>query len=94
MDALTLILAALAIYRVAHMVTLETGPFGLCERWRGWVFMHAGKDSWITEGVNCPLCVSFWLSLIAALLLAPVEAWVLVWLGLAGAALVLHKAVT
>jgi len=99
MDALTFILVALAVYRVSHMFASETGPFGACEKWRNWIFKRLWVDGkqtkeqphyWMIEGVGCPLCISFWFSLVAFWF-----GWGIVgWLGMAGAILVVHKAVS
>lgn len=99
-----ILLATLAVYRVSHMLAQETGPFALCYRFRSWVGdkavvpglpMQKQPHAWIIEGVTCPLCISFWLALPAALFVT-VDwwTWSLVWLGIAGGVLVLHKAVS
>lgn len=97
---LPLLLATLAAYRLAYLVAMEDGPFALAEGLRGWVattwpptIQHGLKiESWQSRGINCPLCVSFWLALPAG---AGVVGWSwdlpLVWLGIAGAVLVIHK---
>lgn len=95
-DWFAFLLAVFAVYRPAFMIAEETGPFALCERLRGAVFARFGKDSWVTEGVGCSLCISFWLSLPAALVLRPVlDLWLIgLWMAVAGAVLALHLAVT
>lgn len=85
------LLSLLGVYRVAHMITREDGPFdifaGLRER--------AGQETWIGRGLHCTNCVSFWLSavmmewLFFTGLLASGHN-IITWLGLAGGALVLH----
>lgn len=88
MTLLQLIFIILAIYRVAHLLTRETGPFRMGERWRN---LHTGDD-WIGEGLRCLWCVSFWLALPAGVWLGgPSEGW-LAWLGIAGAVVALDKA--
>ena len=96
LDWLPLALVVLAVYRVAYMVAVETGPFALSERLRGLVYHRFGKDSWVFEGIGCPLCVSFWLALPFAVVLRPaLDLWLFVlWLGIAGAVLTVHLAVT
>jgi hypothetical protein len=75
-----LLLAALTVYRLATDLAWEDGPFDLFARLRGAVMSRAGANSWLSSGVNCPICLSFWLSLPAAYL------WgALAWLGIAGA---------
>lgn len=96
-----LTLIALAVYRVAHMVALEDGPGDVAARLRGWARQRFNRElspgveseHWITRGLHCPLCVSFWLTLPAGLLAPNPWAWPLWWLACAGLVLVLHKAV-
>ena len=70
MLAIALICATLAVYRLSFMITREEGPFDVFERLR--LVAQAlpsspdGRPNWIARGIACPLCVSFWLSLIAA----------------------------
>lgn len=86
MDALILVTATFAVYRLATDLAWEEGPFGLYARWRGWVLSRYGADDWRSEGVTCPICLSFWLALPAAFVWGP-----LVWLGIAGAAAFLAR---
>lgn len=80
MDAVKVTLAALAVYRLSTDFALEAGPYEVFSKARGWVIQRYGPDDWRSEGVSCPICVSFWLSL-PALVWGP-----LAWLGIAGAA--------
>lgn len=81
MDSLFLsILAALATYRLATDLALEDGPFAIYAWGRGRVIARYGLDHWLSEGVCCPICWSFWISSPAAYF------WgVLAWLAIAGA---------
>lgn len=91
-----LILSVFAVYRVAHMVVSEDGPFYLFTRLR--LVAHRTMDTraqWVYEGITCVLCVSFWLAGLVTLILwlggwLPVPGW-LFWGGTAGGALFLHK---
>lgn len=98
---LPLLLAILAAYRVAYLVAMEDGPFDLADALRGWVMRTWPpvkqpngllEETWQSRGINCPLCLSFWTALPAG---AGVVGWSwdlpLVWLGIAGAVLVIHK---
>ena len=75
--AIRFLLAALALYRVAMMLTLDDGPFGVFDRMRLWLGKRAAdRDShglrWtMAEISNCPHCVGVWL----ALLFAPMVIW-------------------
>lgn len=90
------LLAIFAVYRVAHMVVSEDGPFYLFARLRQ--AAHRTMDTraqWVYEGITCVLCVSFWLAGVVSLLLwaagwLTVPAW-LFWGGTAGGVLFIHK---
>ena len=78
------LLAAFAVYRLARMVAREEGPFSLFV----WVREHVDyyQKTWIGRGINCPLCVGFWLSVVPAVWIAPSWGWVvLLWFSIAGA---------
>jgi hypothetical protein len=97
---LSLICAAFAAYRLAYDLVYMDGPFELYVRWRGWVIQRFGQGHWVTTGVNCPVCVSFWvacvitpLALIADATLAA-ALYPLYWLAVAGAALAIIKVTT
>lgn len=86
------LLAALAVYRIARMIVHEEGPFGVF----AWLQDKTKKQSnWIERGLNCPLCLSWWLSLLVACFFIPV-AWpefLLTWFGIAGGAVVFYQRV-
>lgn len=91
-DWLRLLLAIGLVYRVAHAIALEDGPFDVFSRLQAWV---GGGKNWIGRGLSCPLCVSWWLAVAAVALLAPAT-WgeaILLWGGVAGGAVVVQKAV-
>lgn len=86
---LQFLLLVLAVYRVAHMVAMEDGPADVFSRLR----YRIGQRGWIGRGVHCPLCISFWLGWLGALLL-PWAGWA--WYGvlalaLSGVTLVLYR---
>ena len=81
---IAILLAGVAVYRVAKMIATEEGPFSLFLRFRnGFV-----GEGWIERGIRCPLCMGFWLALLPALLIAwhtGFWAWsVGIWLSIAG----------
>lgn len=102
-----LLLAVLATYRFAYLIgSNERGPWDLALRLRTVIIARYGGEDrartygraryqhWIAEGIQCPLCVSFWLSLLAApLVLLPSVAGdaALVAFGIAGAVLTLYR---
>lgn len=75
-----LLLATIAAYRIARMLVLEEGPFSIFATVRGRV--DPSQKSWIGRGMACIACVSFWVSLIVALMIG---ASVIEWLAMAGA---------
>lgn len=85
---MTVFLAVFAVFRLAHMMTREEGPFSLWQRLRN-LFL---ADNWIGRGIRCLWCVSFWLALPAAWLITPSRDLVWYWLGIAGAVVALDKA--
>ncbi len=87
MSALSFIIAILATYRLAHMMTREDGPFDVFANLRG--AMDPEQKTWWGRGLNCALCVSFWLALPAALMAGGGAGE---WIGVAGGALIVHKA--
>lgn len=90
-----LVLAVLAVYRLATDLAWEDGPFDAYGTLRGRVLTRYGKDDWRSAGVSCPICISFWLSIPLAFVVAPWDATlVLYWLGIAGAAALLARVST
>lgn len=88
MDGLNvLLLGSLGVYRLARMIATEEGPFGVFEAIRNSVERLFGAESWVTNGFNCPMCVSFWLALAVA---AAAGVWWL-WLPIAGGACFLQS---
>jgi hypothetical protein len=80
MDGFHFALYGLAVWRVAAMLAGERGPFDLFDKWRRFVgakFPPKGsRQHWVEFGFNCPLCISFWLSLMTAWVLTPPD---LIW---------------
>lgn len=92
------VIAVLATYRLAYDIAKMDGPFEIYVRFRWWIEAKFGADHWIEQGVNCPICTSFWVSLpiaLAALMgenAFPVLLWPLYWIGCAGGALTIIRA--
>jgi uncharacterized protein DUF1360 len=83
---LRLVIAALATWRVTHLLAKEDGPFDAVARLRS----ALGKAGRV---LDCFYCVSLWVSAPIALLVTDsVSAWVLAWLALSGAACLLDRA--
>ncbi len=88
MSALTLVIVVLAVYRVSVLIAQDEGPFSVLERVRSKI--DPNQASWIGRGLRCVGCVSFWVSLVAALGLN-VDYWLWLWLGVAGGVLLIHR---
>jgi hypothetical protein len=91
MDALTFVIAALAVYRVSALIAIEDGPFDVMARLRGRI--DPTQSNWIGRGLRCVVCVSFWISIPAVWLIGG-WLWPLTWLGLAGAVSIVHRWLT
>lgn len=92
MTWLSFITAALATYYIALSVSRQEGPWRIFERLRNvWT-----GDDWKGRGIRCLVCVSLYSALVVVVglvLLGHVAAWdgPIVWLGLAGASVVIDK---
>jgi hypothetical protein len=84
---LRLVLAALATWRLTHLVAFEDGPWQVIARIR----RRAGSGFWGSL-MDCFNCLSFWAAAGVTAVLRPLPwDWPLVWLGLAGAACLLER---
>ena len=99
MDIIEFIIASFAVYRLSRMLATERGAFNLFENWRKFIYDKFGEESWVTDGVTCPLCVSFWVALLVSLWWwfgwatsqNSIADFILLWLGLSGVATFLYK---
>lgn len=82
-----LILTILAVFRVSWMVVREEGPFGAFVYVREHI--DRNQEHWTGRGLNCVNCVSFWLALLLVWMLG--GSW-LEWLAVAGAVVLINKA--
>jgi hypothetical protein len=73
-------IVTLAVYRLSRIATMEDGPFDVFAKLRGRIDLQ--QRTWIGRGLNCMLCVSFWMTGAAALL---IHATWIEWLAMAGA---------
>jgi hypothetical protein len=55
----------LAAYGMAFICAFTHGPFRLCGKFREMVLARFKQD-WIQTGIECPVCVGFWVSIIPA----------------------------
>jgi len=80
-------LAALAVWRVTHLLSAEDGPGDILVRMR-----RALGSSFFGRLIDCFYCLSLWIALPAAFLMSRIPAdIVLAWLGLSGAACLLER---
>lgn len=89
------VLVALAIYRLAYLVTAEDGPFAIFSNWRHFLRgreILRGKSAWWIDGFFCINCASFWLGWLGALFVPFTSVWEYAIIALAlGATTVLLK---
>jgi hypothetical protein len=79
--------AALATWRITHLIVHEDGPWDAIARIR----RRAGPGFW-GQLMDCSYCTSLWVSALAAFVMRPsFEQWVLYWLALSGAACILDR---
>jgi hypothetical protein len=80
-------LAALATWRLTHLLANEDGPWNLISRLRN----RAGNGLW-GGLLDCFYCLSLWISAGVTFFLGPpLRDWILVWLALSGAACLLDR---
>jgi hypothetical protein len=90
-------LHALAVYRLASMVTKEAGPWWMFRKLRRKVKQTAPKVTHMDEGIDCLLCMSMQIGVAVAIAHAFLAAWppyqIVVWaLALSAAAVLLNRA--
>jgi hypothetical protein len=82
------LVGAMAVFRIAHVIAIETGPFAIFAKFREATIRWWGYESWKSEFFRCPLCMGFWLSLAVTLIIfaGAVEpiGILLLWLGMSG----------
>ena len=84
---LKFVVTVLATWRVTHLIVYEDGPWDVIARLR-----KIAGAGFFGKLMDCFYCSSLWVSAGATILLgAPPKDWVLVWLGLSGAACVLNR---
>lgn len=86
------LIASFATYYLALSVSREEGPFAIFLKLRD----HFQENDWIGRGVRCIVCMSCWSALLWTVMLcllghADPWDWPIVWLGLAGASVVIDR---
>ena len=59
---LMLVIAGLATYRLARMLSREEGPWSLFLLTRKKI--DPEQKTWIGRGIRCPLCLGFWVGIV------------------------------
>jgi hypothetical protein len=81
------VVAALATWRVAHLVAREDGPFDVVLSLRA-----RAADGVLGRLMDCPYCLSIWIAMPCALAVGNTAAgWALAWLGISGGASLLER---
>jgi hypothetical protein len=84
---LRFVMAALATWRVTHLIVYEDGPWDVIARLR----RRAGAG-FFGKLMDCFYCTSLWVAAAAALAIESTPRdWVLVWLAISGAACLLNR---
>lgn len=87
-DFTRFLIAALAVWRLTHLLTAEDGPWDVSVRIR-----RAAGEGFFGHLLDCFYCLSVWIALpVAWVLHRDLIDWALVWLGLSGAAILLERA--
>ena len=82
------VLAALAVWRVTHLLASEDGPGDLVFRLRARL-----GSGFFGKLMDCFYCLSFWVAApFAFAVTRQLAAWLLVWIALSGAACLLERA--
>lgn len=82
-----------SVYRLSWMIGTEDGPLDVFSNLRGYI----GQKNWIGRGMNCPNCISFWISMPFTAYLVTRFAFfttievIILWLGISGIALFIIK---
>lgn len=93
MNFFYLLAASLATFRLALMISEETGPFRIFAKLR----KAPKKDSSFREGISCPWCVSVWMSALVTTFIwwlgvFPGAEWPLWWLDVSAGSVILNQA--
>ena len=87
MTTLRFVLAALAVWRLTHLLHAEDGPFRIFARVRNWL-----RKMSLSGATDCFYCLSLWMAAPFALVLGfRWEDRVTLWLALSGAAILANR---
>ena len=88
----TFLIASFATYYLALGIAREDGPFAVFL----WLRNQFTSEDWFSRGLRCVVCLSCWTGLLWAVVLEllgqyDIWLWPVVWLGLAGASVVIDR---
>ena len=82
-----LVLGTLAVWRVTHLLTAETGPWDVLLRLR-----RLAGGGFLSSLIHCFYCLSLWVSVPFAYLIGErIRERILLWLAFSGAAILLER---
>lgn len=96
-DAVDLVVLALATYRVGRFIVLDDLIAGWRDRFLGWLMSPAAPSLWrfkLEQLLTCPYCITIWVAAAAVgfwgWLIAPWPGWAFlpIWLAVAAGALI------
>lgn len=65
---LSLLIAGLAVYRLAKLITTEDGPLFVFSSWQQWIGQKAQGKNIVFRSVaflfECPYCIGIWLAIL------------------------------
>lgn len=61
------IFVSILVYRISTDIAEMSGPFEIFEWLRGYTLTSKRISPWVADGISCPICISFWLACIIAL---------------------------
>lgn len=68
MDIAYLVAYSFIVYRISTDLAYEDGPFELFVHIRTFIYNTFGFTHWVSRGFSCPICISFWLACILAVI--------------------------
>lgn len=69
MSLSNILMCWLAVFGCSVTISTLDGPFGWCKQLRDALGQHS--QAWVRKGINCPICVSFWVAPLVILFFVP-----------------------
>lgn len=63
LDALDVVMFWLAVWGCSYTISHLQGPFDVAVNLRRFVLQRTRPTHWLATGIECPICVSFWVAL-------------------------------